>query len=88
MASRSKSGELIKALNELCSERGIEPEVIFEALEAALVAAYKRNFASAQNVQVNINHKTGKVGVYAQKTVVEEIAEGMSQMEITLADAR
>lgn len=88
MASKGKVGELIKALNELCSERGIEPEVIFDALEAALVAAYKRNFASAQNVQVNIDRKTGKVGVYAQKTVVEEIAEGMAQMEITLDDAR
>ena len=58
MAAKKERGtgkELIKALNEICGEKGIEPEVIFEALEIGLVAAYKRNFASAQNVKVTIN---------------------------------
>ncbi|MCH5185677.1 MAG: transcription termination/antitermination protein NusA, partial [Oscillospiraceae bacterium] len=41
--------ELIRALSDICSEKDIDKEVIFEALEAAMVAAYKKNFDSAQN---------------------------------------
>ena len=88
MAGKGKVNELIQALNDVCLEKGIEPEIIFEALEVALVAAYKRNFASAQNVVVNIDKNTGAFGVFAQKTVVEEIEEGMGQHQITLEDAR
>ena len=85
---KGKANELIQALNDVCLEKGIEPEIIFEALEVALVAAYKRNFASAQNVIVNIDKDTGAFGVFAQKTVVEEIEEGMGQYQITLDEAR
>ena len=77
--------ELISALTDLCAEKGIEKEVILDALEAALIAAYKRNFASAQNVCVEIDRENGKIGVYAQKTVVEEVRD--AQQEISLEDA-
>lgn len=46
------STELLQALSDLGKEKGIEPEVIMEAVEAALISAYKKNFGSAQNVQV------------------------------------
>ena len=58
--------ELITALADLCKEKGIEKEVILDALEAALIAAYKRNFLSAQNVCVELDRETGKIAVYAQ----------------------
>ncbi len=88
MAAKSKGNELLGALSDLCLEKGIEPSVILEALEAAMVAAYKRNFASAQNVAVDINKDTGVVKVYAQKTVVENVEEGMHHSQISLAEAR
>lgn len=91
MAAKKEKGtgkELIKALNDVCLEKGIEPDIIFEALEVALVAAYKRNFASAQNVRVSLDKKTGNFGVYAQKTVVESIEEDMGQYQISLDDAK
>ena len=91
MAAKKEKGtgkDLIKALGDICVEKGIEPDVIFEALEIGLVAAYKRNFASAQNVKVTIDKETGAFGVYAQKEVVEEIEEGMSLQQITLDDAK
>lgn len=91
MAAKKEKGtgkELIKALNDICLEKGIEPDIIFEALEAALIAAYKRNFASAQNVRVSIDKKTGNFGVYAQKTVVENIEEGMGQLQISIDAAK
>ena len=77
--------ELLSALSDLCKEKGIDKEVILEALEAALIAAYKKNFASAQNVCAQVDRETGKISVFAQKTVVEEV--GDSQLEISLNDA-
>lgn len=91
MAVKKEKGtgkELIKALNDICVEKSIEPDVIFEALETALIAAYKRNFASAQNVRVSIDKKNGNFGVYAQKTVVDSIEEGMGQLQISIDAAK
>ena len=66
--------ELFEAIKDLCEERGIDENVIMEALEAALVAAYKKNYYKgkndAPNVLVEIDRETGAIHVYAQKTVV------------------
>lgn len=80
------SRELILALNALCEEKRIPKEVLFDALEAALISAYKRNFASAQNVLVDINRETGVIKVCAQKEVVEELENNLTQ--ITVEDAK
>ncbi len=80
------SQELISALEALCSEKQISKEVLFDALEAALISAYKRNFASAQNVLVDINRENGVIKVCAQKEVVEEVENELTQ--ITLEDAK
>ena len=55
--------ELLSALSDLCKEKGIDKEVILQALEAALIAAYKKNFASAQNVCASVDRETGKISV-------------------------
>lgn len=80
--------ELMSALSDICREKNIEPDIILDALEAALVAAYKRNFNSAQNVEVRLNRETGEVKVVAQKEVVEIARDDMSQTEISLEDAK
>jgi len=78
--------ELLSALTDLCKEKGIDKDTILDALEAALIAAYKRNFLSAQNVCVELDRETGKIAVYAQKTVVENIED--PQLEISSIDAK
>lgn len=78
--------ELIMAIEALSREKQISRDYLIESLEVALVSAYKRNFASAQNVAVNINSDTGEIKVYAQKEVVEEVED--SQLQISLEDAR
>ena len=74
--------ELLEALTALCEEKGMSPDVIFEALEAALVAAYKRNFNSSQNVEVFIDREHGKVQVMAQKKVVDLVFEDSEEIDI------
>lgn len=63
------SAELIQALEQLEKEKGIEKDVLIEAIEAALISAYKRNFGSTQNVRISIDRDTGDVRVFALKKV-------------------
>nr|NNM90007.1 transcription termination/antitermination protein NusA [Bacilli bacterium] len=65
------NADFIEALNQLEKERGISSTVLLEAIEAALISAYKRNFNSAQNVRVELHRATGQIKVFARKSVVE-----------------
>ena len=68
-------------------EKGIKKECLLEAIENALITAYKRNFdSSEENVKVTIDSQTGEVHVYAIKDVVETIEHPDTQ--ILLADAQ
>lgn len=78
--------DFIEALEQIANEKGIGKEVLYEAIEAALISAYKKNFNAASNVRVDIDWDTGEIKVFTRYTVVEEIQE--PQQEILLADAR
>lgn len=80
------SSELLDALILLEKEKGISREVLIEAIEAALVSAYRRNFNQAQNVRVDLNLDNGSMRVYARKDVVEEVFD--PRLEISLEEAR
>ena len=69
-------------------EKGISKETLFEALEVALVSAYKRNFHSTPSpaVRVSVDRETGEIKVFAQKRVVEEVEN--RQQEVELFEAR
>jgi len=80
------NSDFITALTELCGQKGIAKEVVVEAIEAALVSAYKRNFGTTQNITARIDMASGEGRVYAQKHVVEEVTD--SRQEIAYAEAR
>lgn len=80
------SKEFLDALNLIEKEKGIDKEIIFEAIEASLVSACKKNFGSSQSIKVTIDRETGEVACYAQKEVVEEVMD--PQTEISLSEAR
>jgi N utilization substance protein A len=79
------SAELIHALKQLEKEKGIDKEVLLEAIEAALISAYKKNFGSGQNVKVHIDRETGNVKVYSLKVVRSKVEN--PQTEISLEEA-
>ena len=54
--------EVIQALEELERERGVSKEILLEALEAALVSAFKRHYGSTQNVRVDLDGDAGQLG--------------------------
>lgn len=80
------SAELMQALEQLEKEKGIQKEVLIEAIEAALVSAYKRNFGSTQNVKIYIDPTTGDVKVYALRRVTS--APDNENGDISLEEAR
>ncbi len=80
------NAEFMQAFEQLGKEKGIAPEILFDAIEAALISAYKRNFGSAQNVMVSLDRLTGEIHVYARKNVVEEVTD--SRLEMSLAEAK
>ncbi|WEG11584.1 transcription termination factor NusA [Pullulanibacillus sp. KACC 23026] len=80
------SNDLLEALVALERDKGIKKEIIIEALEAALISAYKRNFNQAQNVRVDMNETTGQFKVLAQKEIVEEVQD--PRLQLSLEDAK
>ena len=83
------SSELIIAMDELEKEKGIKKDILLEAIDTALVTAYKRNFDSAENVRVTMDRETGEIHVYAEKDVVEKPEDVENdKLQICLNDAR
>ena len=64
------SKKFMKALNNLAEEKGIDKDIIFDAMELALTSAYKKNYHSLSNVRVDINRETGDIKIFSYKTVV------------------
>ena len=83
--------EFVGALRELVKEKGICEDLLFTTIQDALVAAYKKNYANvntnAQNVKVTIDRETGEIGVYAQKVVVDEVYDDVTEISIEEAKA-
>lgn len=79
------SKELLHALDDLETEKGISKELVIEALEAALVSAYKRNYGQAQNVAVEFDKNKGNISVYSVKEVVETVYD--SRLEVSIEEA-
>jgi transcription termination/antitermination protein NusA len=74
------------AITQLSADRNLSPEIILEAIEAALVSAYKRNYGSSENVTVTVDPHTGQARVCVHKQVVDTVED--EQEEIALAEAR
>lgn len=78
--------EFIKAIEELEKEKEISKDVLIEAIESALVSAYKKNYGTSQNVRVNIDRENGDIDVFMKKDVVDEVWEDL--IEISLEEAQ
>ncbi len=80
------NSELITALQLIAKERGLSVDVLTDAIEAALISAYKKNYNTNCNVRANLDRETGKIEIWASKSVVETVEDPMT--EISLAAAK
>lgn len=74
------------ALEALCKEKNISEDIIFDALEPALTAAYKKE-SKLTNIKVNLNKETCEFKVYSYKTVVEDDYEKREEEELDRLEA-
>lgn len=81
-----RKSEFAVAFDQICSERSLDKQVVLEAIEMALLTAYKKDFGSTQNVMVKIDPETGQARLYTAKEVVETVRD--SRFEISLDMAR
>ncbi len=66
MAIQSRS-EFASALNQVCSERGIEPEVVIDSIKQAILAAYRKDYEEPEGIEVELNSDTGEVKLHKGK---------------------
>jgi len=79
--------QFAQAITQICEEKNIPKELVMEAVEAALVAAYKKDYGDKdQEVRVTLNEESGAIEVYVTKTVVEEVENPMLEMTVEAAN--
>ena len=79
------SKALIAGINQVATDKGLDREIIFEAIEAALISAYKRNYGSVSNVSAAVDRISGDMRVYAEKEVVEGVVNPRTEIDIAEA---
>lgn len=79
--------EFVLAFNEICEARNLPKEDVFEALKTALVSAFRRdlNLSNTQDVQVEIDPRTGESTIYAEKEVVDSIMDDRTEVLLEVA---
>ncbi|MBD5559652.1 MAG: transcription termination/antitermination protein NusA [Clostridia bacterium] len=82
--------DFLEALQEVEQEKGISQDSLLEAIEMALISAYKKHFGQEQDARVTIDRETGEIRVYSVRTVVEELSDDPEQSasQIMLAEAQ
>jgi transcription termination/antitermination protein NusA len=78
--------ELISVIDELGRQKGIDKSRVIGAIEAALQMAAKKRFGQAENIQVEIDSKTGEISVVSKKIIVDSVAN--PKTEVSLQEAR
>lgn len=78
--------DFLVAITQLAAEKNLPKEVVFEAVEAALASAYKKDNLAQANVVVKIDPELGETHVYVEKEIVEEVEDPKTQ--ISLEEAR
>ncbi len=76
---------LNQGIEQISREKGIEPGVIHEALEDAMVAAAKKFFKSEEDLQARYDTETGTIDVFAVKKIVEEVSDENTEMPLAEA---
>ena len=80
------NAEFIMALTDIEKEKGVSKEFLLEAIEAALTAAYKRDFGPNEDVRVAVDRENGDVAIFRRRRIVEEVED--PSVQISVADAK
>jgi N utilization substance protein A len=76
------NNDFIEAIEELEREKGIAKDLLIDAIESALVSAYKKNYGTSNNVRVEIDRETGDINVFMRRDIVEEVEDEFTQCSL------
>lgn len=88
MNTRESKKHFLEALDELEREKGIKKESLFEAIETAMLAAYKKNYGEDENVRVEMSKEDGEIRILKTKLVVEDDELVDENNEIAISDIK
>ena len=74
--------EFLEALDDLEREKHMSKDMLIDAIESALVSAYKKNYGTSQNVRVDIDRQTGDINVFMRRDIVEVVEDPFSQASL------
>jgi len=75
--------DLAKVLDEIEKEKGISKDILIEAIELAIVSAYKKNYASnIEDIKIDISKDTGEIKVFTKKTIVRKVSDLLKEINI------
>ena len=80
--------EFLEALDDLEREKHMSKDMLIDAIESALVSAYKKNYGTSQNVRVDIDRQTGDINVFMRRDIVEEVEDPFSQASLEEAQEK
>jgi len=80
------NNELISAVNQICAERGVDPNIVFTALTSAIADAYKKENGEDTKVKVEIDRLSGVFHMYVVKEIVKVVTDPKN--ELSLAEAK
>ncbi len=74
--------DFIEAVEDLEREKHMSKDMLIEAIESALVSAYKKNYGTSQNVRVSIDRSSGDIDVFMRRDIVEDVEDEFSQCSL------
>jgi len=75
--------DLTKVLDEIEKEKGISKDILIEAIESAIISAYKKNYASnVENIKIDISKESGAIKVLTDKTIVQKVSDPLKEISI------
>lgn len=83
---KTQEVDIVALFSQIEGMKGVKPEIIIEALKEGIVAAYKKQYGQAQNVEVSYDETSRQFNIYSVREVVDEVFD--SRLEISLEDAR
>jgi len=74
---------LAKVLDEIEKEKGISKDILIEAIESAIISAYKKNYSNnIDDIKIDISKDTGEIKVFTRKTIVQKVSEPLNEISI------
>ena len=76
---------IYQSIEILSKEKGIDPQIVLDAVKDAMLAAARKHFRSQEDLIADLDRETGNIQIYSVKQVVEAVEDPIKQISLTAA---